>query len=94
MKTRLIIAFIGNLIDAAATLYLTSLGYTEANPVMARLLQYPVLFATVKMALMTTVLLWIWKRRGDRKASVASWIAAVTYAAIAIYYVIFFAFLY
>ena len=38
MKIRLLIAFIGNLIDTAATIYLTGLGYTEINPIMAPLL--------------------------------------------------------
>lgn len=57
MKTLLTIAFLGNLIDTLATLHL---------------LQWPVIFVTVKMVLMSTVLLWIWKRRGDRNASVAS----------------------
>ena len=91
MTTRLLIAFWGNLIDTAATLYLSSLGYIETNPVMARLLQCPVAFAGVKIAAMTAVVWWIWKRRGDRKASAASWVTAVVYGAIAIYYAVFFA---
>lgn len=93
MKTLLTIAYLGNLIDTAATLYLHSLGFVEANPVMARLLCHPVAFAAVKIVAMTAVVWWIWKRRGDRKADIASWIAAITYGTIAIYYVIFFIFL-
>ena len=90
MKIRLLIAFIGNLIDTAATIYLTGLGYTEINPIMAPLLQWPALFASVKGAAMTAVLLWIWKRRGDRKASAAAWIASVVYGTIAVYYCVIF----
>lgn len=90
MKTLLLIAYLGNLIDTAATLYLHSLGFVEANPVMARLLCHPVAFAAVKIVAMTAVVWWIWRRRGDRKASAAAWIAAAVYGGVAIYYVLFF----
>ena len=89
MKLRLIIAFIGNLIDVIATLYLTHLGYAEANLVMAQLLCQPGLFILIKITLMAIALLWIWKRQGDQLANAASWIAAIMYGAIAIYYAIF-----
>ena len=83
-------AYLGNLIDTAATLYLSSLGHIEANPVMARLLQWPAVFAGVKIGAMTAAAWWLWKRRGDKKASAAAAIAAVVYGAVSVYYIVFF----
>lgn len=90
MRTLLTIAYLGNLIDTLATLHLHSLGYTEANPVMARLLQSPAAFFAVKIAAMTAVVLWLWHRRKYRKALAAAVVAAVVYGSLAIYYVLFF----
>lgn len=89
MKLFLIIAFIGNLIDTAATLYLVGLGYHEANPIMRQLLNYPLLFTLIKLTSMTTVLLWLWNERDSKLAVIASWFAAVLYGGIAAYYVLF-----
>lgn len=90
MKLLLLIAWLGNLIDTAATLYLVGLGYHEANPIMRQLLQYPRLFAAVKICTMTAALLWLWKERESKLAVMASWIAAVVYGAIAVYYAAWF----
>ena len=90
MKTRLTIAFLGNLIDTSATLYLSSLGYMEANPVMAWMLRWPAVFAGVKIGAMTAVVWWLWKRRGDRYAALAATAAAVIYGAVSVYYIVFF----
>lgn len=90
MRIRLTLAFLGNLIDTAATLYLSNQGYMEANPVMAWLLRWPMVFAGVKIGVMTAVVWWIWKRRGDKKASAAARIAAVVYGAVSVYYIVFF----
>lgn len=90
MNYLLTIAFLGNLIDTAATLYLSSLGYIEANPVMAWLLRWPAVFAGVKIGAMTAVVWWIWKRRGDRNAALAATVAAVIYGAVSVYYIVFF----
>lgn len=90
MRTLLTIAFLGNLIDTAATLYLSSLGYIEANPVMAWLLQWPAVFAGVKIGAMTAVVWWLWKRRGDRNATLAATVAAMVYGAVSVYYIVFF----
>jgi hypothetical protein len=92
MKTRLTIAGIGNLIDTAATIYLTQKGYTEANPVMAAMLDRPVLFAAVKIVTMTAVLLFLWHNREDRHAKPLATMVAVVYGAIAVYYGWFFSF--
>lgn len=90
MRTRLTIAFLGNLIDTAATLYLSSLGYIEANPVMAWLLRWPAAFVGVKIGAMTAVVWWLWKRRGDRNAALAATVAAAIYGAVSVYYIVFF----
>lgn len=90
MKLHLILAFLGNLIDTAATLYLSSLGYIEANPVMAWLLRWPAVFAGVKIGAMTAVVWWLWKRRGDRNAALAAAASAVIYGAVSVYYIVFF----
>lgn len=90
IKALLLTAFLGNLIDTAATLYLSSLGYIEANPVMAWLLQWPAVFAEVKIGAMTAAVWWLWKRRGDRYAALAATVAAVVYGAVSVYYIVFF----
>lgn len=90
MTALLTIAFLGNLIDTAATLYLSSLGYMEANPVMAWLLRWPAAFAGVKIGAMTAVVWWLWKRRGDRNAALAATVAAMVYGAVSVYYIVFF----
>lgn len=85
MKLCLIIAYIGNLIDTACTLYLCDKGFVEANPIMARLLDYPALFAVVKILAMTAVCAWLWVSRG-RYARICAYLAAAVYGAIAVYY--------
>lgn len=90
MTTLLTIAFLGNLIDTAATLYLSSLGYIEANPVMARLLQWPALFALVKCCAMGYALRILWRSRAHQMAKVLAWVAAGVYGVISIYYGVFF----
>ena len=90
MRTRLIIAGLGNLIDTLSTVYLHRQGFVEANPVMAALLSHPLLFILVKMAVFTALLLWLWKRRDDRHALPLAALAAIVYGAIAVYYGLFF----
>jgi hypothetical protein len=88
MKNRLLIAWIGNLIDTASTAILCrGYGFTEVNPVMAWLLHIPALFVAVKLTAMTAVCVLLWHNRDDKKANVASRIAAAVYGAIAIYYI-------
>lgn len=90
MKNRLLIAWIGNLIDTASTVILCcGHGFAEVNPIMARLLHIPALFVAVKLTAMTAVVIWLWRNRNDKKTNIASWIVAVVYGAIAIYYVVF-----
>lgn len=90
MKTRLIITGASNLADTAATLYLFGCGYAEANPIMAWLLQWPGIFALIKIAAVTAIVIWLWHGRHSQYARLASWLAAVIYGAIALYYVCLF----
>lgn len=90
MKLRLSIAYIGNLIDLIATLYLTKQGFHEVNPFMRPLLGCPWLFAAVKILAMTWVCLFLWKRREDRHALPLATFAAAVYGLIAAYYVVWF----
>lgn len=90
MKTRLTIAYVGNLIDIIATLYFTSIGFVEINPIMAWLLQWPILFIAVKILVMTFYVILLWYARHEMMAVIASWFASLLYGGIAIYYVWFF----
>ena len=93
MTLLLTIAWLGNLIDMVATLILVAHGYHEANPIMRQLLQYPQLFVAVKLGLMAALLCYLWYERESRLAVIASWIAAMIYTSISIYYGVFFAML-
>ena len=86
MRKRLTIAWLGNLIDCASTLYVCSQGFNEVNPVMARLLQWPPLFVLVKIGTMTALVFLLWKNRTDKKVIAASWVAAILYGALSVYY--------
>ena len=88
MKTRLTIAYIGNIIDTIATLHWTEHGFYEVNPFMRYLLDHPWLFATVKILAMTLVCLFLWKRREDRHALPLATFAAAVYGLIAAYYMV------
>lgn len=88
MKTRLIIAYIGNIIDLISTLNLTEQGFYEVNPFMKLLLGCPWLFAAVKLLAMTWVCLFLWKRREDRHALPLATFAAAVYGLIAAYYMV------
>lgn len=91
MRTRLIIAGIGNLIDLIATLHLADQGFYELNPIMRRLLPYPWLFALVKLAAMTAVQLFLWIRREDKHALPLATFTAAVYGMIAVYHIVVFA---
>ena len=94
MRMLLFTAWLGNLADAAATVYLHgTYHYLETNPVMAWLLQWPWAFAFIKLTAMTAVVLWLWHGRRSRYAWAAAWVAAAVYGAVALYYVQFFLFL-
>ena len=86
MKLLLLIAWLGNLIDTIATVYLTSLGYVEANPIMAQLLNYPVVFVIVKLLLMTGLCAYLWLKRLDKHAMPLAIVASVVYGLITAFY--------
>ena len=86
MKLLLLIAWLGNLIDTIATVYLTSIGYVEANPIMAQLLNYPVIFVIVKLLLMTGLCAYLWLKRLDKHAKPLAIDAAIIYGLITAYY--------
>lgn len=86
MKTRLFIAYVGNIVDTASTLYLFGKGHPELNPLMAWLLQCPLLFGIVKICTMTVVIVLLWMFRKKMCSLLASWVAALVYGAIAVYY--------
>ena len=88
MKLRLVIAYVGNIIDTIATLHLTEQGFYEVNPFMRPLLDCPWLFVAVKLLAMTWVCLFLWKRREDRHALPLATFAAVVYGLIAVYYMV------
>lgn len=90
MKLLLLIAWLGNLIDTIATVYLAGLGYAEANPIMAQLLNYPVIFVIVKMFLMSGLCAYLWLKRTDKHAKPMAIVAAGVYGAITAYYAWFF----
>lgn len=79
MKPRLTIAYIGNLIDIVSTLYFTSIGFVEINPIMAWLLQWPILFIAVKILVMTFYVILLWYARHEMMAVIASWFASLLY---------------
>lgn len=93
MKILLLIAGFGNIVDTIATAYLSSLGYVEANPIMAQFLAHPVVFASVKIVVMTGLLVFLWQKRTDKHAKTMAILASVVYGAIACYYAWFFNFI-
>ncbi len=91
MKTKIRIAAIGNLIDAFATYILyTKFGFTELNLAMAFLLQWPILFLIVKLALGFGILYYLSKQEYNKYVEIAATTAAVLYGAIGLYYIIWF----
>lgn len=90
MKVLLLIAWLGNLIDTIATVYLTSIGYVEANPIMAQLLNYPLVFVIVKLLLMTGLCAYLWLKRTSKHSKPLAAFAATVYGAISIYYMLVF----
>lgn len=89
MILRLFIAFIGNLIDMIATLYLVNCGYHEANFVMRSCLHYPPFFIFIKLILMSYVVYKLWQERNNKIAILLSYFAAIVYGFLSIYYFIF-----
>lgn len=92
IKSRFIIAGIGNLIDAIATYILTQYyGFMEANPVMARFLElHPLITVILKVIVVSTILFYAYRKEHNKYTSILATFAACLYGAIAIYYIVFF----
>lgn len=91
MVTRLILAWLCNLIDVIATVYLcTYCNGEELNPISAELLNSPPLFIAFKLIVMTIAVLFMWWRQDTKFCKVASWILFIEYLLVAFYYVIVF----
>lgn len=91
IKSRFITAGIRNLIDAIATYILTQFyGFLEVNPIMAWLLQYPLLTVFLKITVASGVLIYAYRQEHNKYTSILATFAACLYGAIAIYYIVFF----
>lgn len=89
IKSKLIIAFLGNLIDTISTLIVVNYyGFIETNPVMAWLLQYPPAFIAVKILSVTGVLVFIWHTKTDKHANIMATVVATVFSCIAVYYLV------
>ena len=87
MKIKLIIAWIGNLIDAFATVYLLS-NYScfyEVNPFMAWLLQFPVLAVVCKLVVISVILAFLYYAERDKCTEAVAGFAAVWYGVIGVW---------
>ena len=90
MKIKLIIAWIGNLIDAFATVYLLS-NYScfyEINPFMAWLLQFPILAIVCKLVVISVILAYLYYAERDKCTEAVAGFAAIWYGGIGAYYLI------
>ena len=87
MLLRLAIAWICNLIDIVATLFFyTQYEGEELNPISAELLHSPPLFVTVKLAVLTGAVAFIWWKRDWLFCKAVSWVLFIEYLAVALYY--------
>jgi hypothetical protein len=91
MKTKLIIAGVGNIIDAVATSILTQyFGFFELNPIMAWLLQWPVFAMVSKVIIVTSILLFAYYTKRQQYMNIFATFAALLYGSMGIYYIVFF----
>jgi hypothetical protein len=91
MKTKLIIAGVGNLIDIFATYILTQYyGVPELNPFMAWLLQWPEFAMVFKFVVVSFVLLYTWYSEHTKYSDMLATIVAWIYGSIGAYYIVYF----
>ena len=91
VKTKLIIAGIGNFIDGISTFILTQFyGFQELNPLMLVLLQWPVLAITLKIIVVTSLLFYIYSKKDEKYINGLSTFAASFYGFMGIYYILIF----
>ena len=91
MKVLITTFFVGNLVDIVATLFFTGLGLPELNPIVAVLLNWPLVFVAVKLIIASVLSYILWIERADKLAIACAWVLALVYGAIAIYYLVGFA---
>lgn len=88
MKIKLIVTWIGNLIDAVATIILTQrYGFLEINPFMAWFLKWPVLAMICKIVAITGVLIYIYHKRSTKYVDALASFAAALYGGLGVYYI-------
>ena len=91
MKTKLIIAGIGNLIDTIATYIVTQYyGAQELNPFMSWLLQWPKFAMALKFVIVTSLLVYTWYSERTKYSGMFATIAAWLYCSIGVYYIVYF----
>lgn len=91
MKAKLIIAGVGNFIDAIATYILTQyLGLIELNPIMAWLLQWPEFAVVSKVVVVTSILLYAYNTKRQEYMNIFATLAAILYGTMGIYYLVIF----
>lgn len=91
MKTKLIIAGVGNFIDAIATYILTQfLGFIELNPIMNWCLQWPEVAIVSKVVIVTSILLFAYYTKRQQYMNIFATFAALLYGSMGIYYIVMF----
>ena len=91
IKTKLIIAGVGNFIDAIATYILTQfLGFVELNPIMNWCLQWPEVAIVSKVVIVTSILLYVYNTKRSKYTNVLATFAAILYGTMGIYYLVIF----
>ena len=91
MKTKLIIAGIGNLIDIFATFILTQYyNIPELNPFMAWLLQWPIFAMNLKFFIVSGILVFVWYSEHNKYTNFLANFAAILYGGVGAYYLIYF----
>lgn len=85
-----IATYILSLFDLGCTLYLTHrFGDIEGNPLVKRLiLEKPIIVVLYKVVVVGAGLLTLYKLREHKAAVVASWIAFIVYALLAVYHAV------
>ena len=85
----LVLLWICNLVDTAATLYYTQSGLmVELNPIMAALLASPTAFVCVKIGLVSAICILLWACRWHKLARFCAYFGAALYGAVALYYAV------
>ena len=86
----LTLLFVLNYVDAMFTLVWVRLGLaSEANPLMAEIIDNPLLFVSVKVTMVTLCCVLLFRHRHRTSAKVAAILGAVVYVGILVIHTIF-----